>query len=286
MWIFALSMFKGQHHESRKSLSLLLTLEHAYCKKSQLLRGTFCFTQVQGPNALTTLLHLADEIVSVTCICCQPRSGTLVQNTCDKWLTSLPPNVPQAVCPIDSAAVKGITAQQVMYVRPGEWYRRPSMCFVVDLHVTTAVLIHLLGGHLLVDDTLRPTLASWSDIHVTTAIHQLGGQHHLVDDTLTLSASWSDIHVKTAIHQLGGQHHLVHYAYYLYLWGEHHFGGATRTLPTWADVSFGHTLLAGRWYQAGDTRIPLPRKSLWTPQKIVDCKVGLCTSLRTVAKFL
>ena len=40
------------------------------------------------------------------------------------------------------------------------------------------------------------------------------------------------------------------------------------------------------WYQAGDTRIPLPRKSLWTPQKIVDCKVGLCTSLRTVVKFL
>ena len=38
--------------------------------------------------------------------------------------------------------------------------------------------------------------------------------------------------------------------------------------------------------QAGDTRIPLPRKSLWTPQKIVDCKVGLCTSLQTVAEFL
>ena len=56
-------MFKGQHHESRKSLSLLLTLEHAYCKKSQLLRGTFCFTQVQGPNALTTLLHLADDML-------------------------------------------------------------------------------------------------------------------------------------------------------------------------------------------------------------------------------
>ena len=37
--------------------------------------------------------------------------------------------------------------------------------------------------------------------------------------------------------------------------------------------------------QAGDTRIPLPRKSLWTPQKIVDCKVGLYTSLRTVAEF-
>ena len=58
-------MFKGQHHESRKSLSLLLTLEHAYCKKSQLLRGMFCFTQVQGPNALTTLLHLADEFISI-----------------------------------------------------------------------------------------------------------------------------------------------------------------------------------------------------------------------------
>ena len=55
-------MFKCQHHESRKSLSLLLTLEHAYCKKSQLLRGTFYFTQVQGPNALTTLLHLADAM--------------------------------------------------------------------------------------------------------------------------------------------------------------------------------------------------------------------------------
>ena len=32
--------------------------------------------------------------------------------------------------------------------------------------------------------------------------------------------------------------------------------------------------------QAGDTRIPLPRESLWTSQEIVDCKVGLCTSLR------
>ena len=31
---------------------------------------------------------------------------------------------------------------------------------------------------------------------------------------------------------------------------------------------------------------PLPRKPLWTPQKIVDCKVGLCTSLRTVVEFL
>ena len=39
-------------------------------------------------------------------------------------------------------------------------------------------------------------------------------------------------------------------------------------------------------YQAGDTRIPLPRKSVWTPQKIVYCKVGLYTSLRTVAEFL
>ena len=31
-------------------------------------------------------------------------------------------------------------------------------------------------------------------------------------------------------------------AYTFYL-GEHHLGGATRTLPTWADVSFGNTLL-------------------------------------------
>ena len=81
----------------------------------------------------------------------------------------------QAVCPIDSAAVKGITAQQVMYVRPGEWYRRPSMCFVVDLHVTTAVLIHLLGGHLLVDDTLAyydggtDTYISWANNTTCTA---------------------------------------------------------------------------------------------------------------------
>ena len=41
-----------------------------------------------------------------------------------------------------------------------------------------------------------------------------------------------------------------------------------------------------KYDQAGDTRIPLPRKPLWTQQKIVDCKVGLCTSLRTVAEFL
>ena len=40
------------------------------------------------------------------------------------------------------------------------------------------------------------------------------------------------------------------------------------------------------YYQADDTCIPLPRKSLWTPQKIVDCKVGLCTSLQTVAELL
>ena len=45
-------------------------------------------------------------------------------------------------------------------------------------------------------------------------------------------------------------------------------------------------IMPGQYYQAGDTRIPLPRKPLWTPQKIVDCKVGLCTSLRTVAEFL
>ena len=37
--------------------------------------------------------------------------------------------------------------------------------------------------------------------------------------------------------------------------------------------------------QAGDTRIPLPRKLLGHPQKIIDCKVGLCTSLQTVAEF-
>ena len=41
-----------------------------------------------------------------------------------------------------------------------------------------------------------------------------------------------------------------------------------------------------QYRQAGDTRIPLPRKSLWTPQKIVDCKVGLCISLWTVAELL
>ena len=56
-------------------------------------------------------------------------------------------------------------------------------------------------------------------------------------------------------------------------------------------VSFiGSQLSTGKnekeYSQAGDTRIPLPRESLWTPQEIVDCKVGLCTSLRTVAEFL
>ena len=84
-------MFKGQHHESRKSLSLLLTLEHAYCKKSQLLRGTFCFTQVQGPNALTTLLHLADDVTSCLAVwsavisaqCSSMRTHHVLSRTCD-----------------------------------------------------------------------------------------------------------------------------------------------------------------------------------------------------------
>ena len=50
--------------------------------------------------------------------------------------------------------------------------------------------------------------------------------------------------------------------------------------------SMTRTSALKRFGQAGDTRIPLPRKSLWIPQKIVDCKVGLCTSLRTVAELL
>ena len=53
--------------------------------------------------------------------------------------------------------------------------RRPSMCFVGD-SLFTAVLIPMLGGYLLVDDTL----ASWSG-HVTTTavlIHQLGEHEH------------------------------------------------------------------------------------------------------------
>ena len=36
---------------------------------------------------------------------------------------------------------------------------------------------------------------------------------------------------------------------------------------------------------SGDTRIPLPRKSLGHPKHFY-CKVGLCTSLQTVAEFL
>ena len=48
--------------------------------------------------------------------------------------------------------------------------------------------------------------------------------------------------------------------------------------------SFPASLEAGL-SQAGDTLIPLPRKSLGHRQ-IVDCKVGLCTSLQTVAEFL
>ena len=51
-------------------------------------------------------------------------------------------------------------------------------------------------------------------------------------------------------------------------------------------VSAKFVSLAAYPSQAGDTRIPLPRKSQWTPQKIVDCKVGLCTSLRIVAELL
>ena len=47
--------------------------------------------------------------------------------------------------------------------------------------------------------------------------------------------------------------------------------------------SFPASLEAGL-SQMGDTRIPLPCKSLGHSQKSVVCKVGLCTSLRTVAE--
>ena len=49
--------------------------------------------------------------------------------------------------------------------------------------------------------------------------------------------------------------------------------------------SFPASLEAGP-SQAGDTRIPLPCKSLGHSHKIVVCKVGLCTSLRIVTEFL
>ena len=66
------------------------------------------------------------------------------------------------------------------------------------------------------------------------------------------------------------------------------------------DVSNMQNLHQVNWYQdaytlAAKTQPAVEAKSsgwhsytftTWTPQKIVDCKVGLCTSLWTVAEFL
>ena len=49
-----------------------------------------------------------------------------------------------------------------------------------------------------------------------------------------------------------------------------------------------HQATNQKHYQAGDTRdVYLYRVNRWdTHKKIADCKVGLCTSLRTIAEFL
>ena len=89
--------------------------------------------------------------------------------------------VRKAVCPTDSAHVNGIAAQQVMYVSPGEWSRRPSLCLVGDLHVMTAGLIPWLDGHLLGGDTHL----TWAD--TSWAADSLLGDGHLLGGGLT---SW------------------------------------------------------------------------------------------------
>ena len=170
-----------------------------------------------------------------------------------------------------------------MYVRPGEWYRRPSMCFVVDLHVTTAVLIHLLGGHLLVDDTL----ASWADVlrRRYWYMHLLGG-HLLVDDTLTYTCLLVGHTCYDGDTSTGRTTPLVwRYTYTCLLVGHTCYDGDTsagRTTPlgtlrilsismgrtslrwryTYTSylggrlVWIGHTLLAGRWYLSRRTCLP------------------------------
>ena len=142
-------------------------------------------------------------------------------------------------------------------IRPGEWDRRPSMCFVVDLHVTTAVLIHQLSGHLLVDDTL----ASWADV--------LRRRYWYIDYICWANTSWLTIHWHLPL----GRTYMLRRRYISWADNTHilrrsriaihflpgrtyHLGGATRTLPTWADVSFGNTLLAGRWYLSRRTYLP------------------------------
>ena len=61
----------------------------------------------------------------------------------------------------------------------------------------------------------------------------------IVGINILLLPTWADIS-RTALQGL----HYAYTFYTLYLWGEHHLGGATRTLPTWADITFGWILPA------------------------------------------
>ena len=105
---------------------------------------------------------------------------------------------------------------------------------------TTAVLIHTSAGR---------TPLGWRYTYTCLLVG-----HTCYDGDTSAAISWAGNTTWTALRTLrilrrsritytfylGG--HLYHHTLvlYLYLWGEHHLGGATRTLPTWADISFGH----------------------------------------------
>ena len=152
-------------------------------------------------------------------------------------------SLPQAVCPIDSAAVKGITAQQSVQVNGiaaqacASWltYMLRRRYWYICWADTSWLTIHLPLGRTYYDGGTDTYICwantSWLTIH----LHLPLGRTYMLRRRYI---SWAD-----NTHIL--RRSRIAYTFYL---GEHHLGGATRTLPTWADVSFGNTLLAGRWY--------------------------------------
>ena len=146
-----------------------------------------------------------------------------------------------------SVQVNGIAAQAcaswlTYMLRRRYWY----MCWAG----TSWLTIHLPLGRTYYDGG-TDTYICWTDTSWLT-IHL----HLPLERTYMLRRryiSWAD---NTHVLRCSS----IAYTFYL---GEHHLGGATRTLPTWADVSFGNTLLAGRWYLSRQTCLP-GRTTLWS----------------------
>ena len=147
--------------------------------------------------------------------------------------------------------MKGITAQQSVQVNGiaaqacASWltYMLRRRYWYICWADTSWLTIHLPLGRTYYDGGTDTYICwantSWLTIH----LHLPLGRTYMLRRRYI---SWAD-----NTHIL--RRSRIAYTFYL---GEHHLGGATRTLPTWADVSFGNTLLAGRWYLSRRTCLP------------------------------